>query len=552
MKNGLCRLFAGVNDGDTLTLEKGKIYHIRPEDSYDLKGYYVSNTANTSEKPLGQRNTAMLLQNKKNVTIDGNGAVVMVHGKMTPFLFDRCENVTVRDLTVDYACPTMTEFTVLSNEDGVCLLRFNPDNRFRIDGNTLYFRGEDGPDGAPYWEQESDAGNRFVRIYDPAAKLCRGIGSDQLSFTEIEQTDELTIRVRLKYPDADYVPGYVFQSRNIIRDQTGGLFQRCKNLELLRLRVKFMHGLGIVSQFCENVAFRDCDLTPGEGRTGASTADFFQFSGCRGKLIVENCVARGAHDDYINVHGTHLQITELSGDCRSMTVRFMHDQTWGMQAYEIGDRLEFIRWDTLRPYGEAVVTAFERLNGSDIRLTLDRPAPEGVIVGKDVVENATWTPDLYVHGCDFGPTHGRGVLCTTRGEVIVENNRFYHLSCSPLVVEDDCNFWFESGYTTHVIFRNNEVIGCNSMLNYIDAPVIRYSPKVMNENSREFVHGKLTLTGNTFRESYTGRHTVRLEYLENAEILDNTFDAPLMISAKMCGDVRLEGNHTPKNCQETG
>ena len=40
------------------------------------------------------------------------GAEILIHGKMTPILMDRCENITVKNLVIDYAAPTMTEFTV--------------------------------------------------------------------------------------------------------------------------------------------------------------------------------------------------------------------------------------------------------------------------------------------------------------------------------------------------------------------------------------------------------------------------------------------------------
>ena len=164
-------------------------------------------------------------------------------------------------------------------------------------------------------------------------------------------------------------------------------------------------------------------------------------------------------------------------------------------------------------------------------LHLDTALPADLELNRDVVENATCTPDLYVRNCDFGVTCGRGILCTTRGEVIIENNRFYHLWGPALLLEDDCNFWFESGYTRHIIFRNNEVIGCEYANTCTDAPVIRFSPKVMDENSTAFVHGKLTCTGNIFREARLGRHTIRLEYVESADIRDNDCDAPLFVSA---------------------
>ncbi len=536
--NLLCNLLADVKDGSTLTLEDGAVYHIREEDSHTLTGYYCTNTATTSQNPDGLRRTALYLKDKKHITIDGNGATVLVHGKMTPFLFDRCENITVKNLTVDYAAPTMTEFTVLSVDGKVCVVRFNPGSLFRVDGSNLYFCSDLGLDGKPYWEEPSNSGPRFTLWYDPIAEVTSWCGNGQFVFDAIETLDDRTLRLTFKEEDHGLKAGRVIQSRNIIRDQTGALFQRCKDLRFENLRVKFMHGLGMVHQFCENITYINCNLTPGEGRTIASTADFFQFSGCRGKITVDGCRASGAHDDFMNVHGTHLRVVEVDPTAHSMVVRFMHHETWGIQAFEVGDELEFIRWDTLRPYAEAVVTAWERLGDTDIRLTLDRPLPEGIVLNKDVVENATWTPDVYVRNCDAFMIACRGILCTTRGEVIIENNRFYHLRGPALVIEDDCNFWFESGYTRHIIFRNNLLDGCNYGNNYPGGPELCYSPKVMDGESEAFVHGKLTVEGNDFRNARRGgKHIFHFEYLSEAEFIGNRFDAPVEVTTHHCGKI---------------
>lgn len=542
--NELSKLFLDIRDGETIVLEKGRVYDVRQDDSFELTGYYCSNTAKKHENPDGMRKTAIFLKEKKNITIDGNGATLLVHGKMTPMLFDRCENVTVRNLTVDYACPTMAEYEILSNENGVCVIRINPECRFRVSGNEIIWMGEDGADGKPYWEDSHVGNRRHVKLFDLEKEICRDFRRDDLHFEKIEQLDSVTLRVHLKNKTAPFYAGCVVQTRNIVRDQTGSIFQRCKNLTFEGLRIKFMHGLGMVSQFCENVSFIGCDLTPAEGRSIASTADFFQFSGCRGKLTVADCKAWGAQDDYINVHGTHLRIVEKDEEKRSITVRFMHDETWGLQAFETGDELEFIKWDTLIPYAKATVTAWERIDDTDILLTLDS-VPDAEI-GKDVVENASWTPDLHVCGCDFGPTAGRGILCTTRGKVVIENNRFRNLWGPALLIEDDCNFWFESGYTTDITFRNNTVDGCEYGGTFPEAPVIRYTPKVMNAESAEFVHGKLTLTGNTFINPRAEKHGIHLEYLREAVIEGNSFDAPFEITQIRVGDIK-ENNNTVIN-----
>ncbi len=533
--NELSSIFIDIHDGETVILEN-RTYHVRQDDSFLKKGYFCTNTAKLHENPDGTRYSAVFLKDRKNITIDGNGAEILIHGKMTPLLFDRCENITVKNLTIDYACPTMTEFTVLSNDNGNVVIRINDECLFRKDGNDLVWMGETGADGKPYWENYHTAQGRYVKVYNPDTEMCHDFNRNDLAFENLTQLDKQTLSGTLKNRDAKLPAGSIVQTRSIVRDQVGSLFNRCKNLEFLNLRVKFMHGLGMVSQFCENVKFTGCDFTPGEGRTIASTADFFQFSGCKGKLIIDKCKARGAQDDYVNVHGTHLRIVDKNEEEKSIIVRFMHPETWGFQAFEKGDSLEFIRWDTLKPYAETVVTDYEKLNDTNIRLWLDRELPE-IEIDKDVVENATWTPSLHVTGCDFGPTSGRGILCTTRKDVIIENNRFTKLWGPALLIEDDCNFWFESGYTENIIFRNNIVDSCSYASMYEAAPVIRVTPKVMDEASREFVHRKLTIGNNTFLNPVTGRHTIWLEYIEEVNIIDNTFDAPYDIYKKVTGKV---------------
>ena len=539
--NDFCNLISEIKDNDEIILEKNRIYDVRQDDSFSLKGFYCSNTAKKHENPDGTRLSALYLEGKKNITVDGNGATLLVHGKMTPLLFNKCENITIKNLTIDYACPTMAEFKVLSNEVGTCVIEINKDCLYRIEGNNLIWQGENDLSGVPYWEDSYIGNRRHIKLIDPETSIPRDFRRADFDFESIEELGNNQLKVVLKKKDADFPMGATFQTRNIVRDQTGSLFQRCKNLSFENLRVKFMHGLGMVSQFCENVTYKNCDLTPAPHRTITSTADFFQFSGCKGDLFIENCKAQGAHDDYINVHGTHLRIIEADYSNNSIIVRFMHDESWGFQAFEVGDELEFIKWDNLQPYDKTKVISYKKLNDTDILLNLDRALPE-IEINKDVVENATWTPNLYVRNCDFGTTSGRGILCTTRGEVIIENNRFYKLWGPALLMEDDCNFWFESGYSNKVIFRNNTVISCDHGNTYPGAPVIRYTPKIMNESFKGYVHDKLILANNVFKNPIGEKHVIWLEYLKETEIKNNTFDTDFEIKTKNVKDVVSENN----------
>ena len=69
----------------------------------------------------------------------------------------------------------------------------------------------------------------------------------------------------------------------------------------------YMHGLGIVSQYTENVTMDRvrCAPRPGSGRLLAASADMMHFSGCKGKILIDSCYCAGAQDDPVNVHGNN-------------------------------------------------------------------------------------------------------------------------------------------------------------------------------------------------------------------------------------------------------
>ena len=78
-----------------------QVYHVRPDDCmlYDMK----------FRKDGGVVKTAVLLENKRNVTLDFNGATLMLHGKQQPFVMERCDGVTIRNVTIVHDRASFTD-----------------------------------------------------------------------------------------------------------------------------------------------------------------------------------------------------------------------------------------------------------------------------------------------------------------------------------------------------------------------------------------------------------------------------------------------------------
>ena len=51
--NELSKIFLNISDNQTVILEENKIYHVYQDDSFELEGYYCSNTAKKDENPTG-------------------------------------------------------------------------------------------------------------------------------------------------------------------------------------------------------------------------------------------------------------------------------------------------------------------------------------------------------------------------------------------------------------------------------------------------------------------------------------------------------------------
>lgn len=535
--NSLIEKISNLRSGETLLLEKNAVYNVYDDDCVRLTGIYCSNTTTKEENPTDAKKTAIFLQNKKNVTINGNGATVLVHGILTPVIFLGCENITLKNLTIDYARPTMSEFTVLENRHGECVLEISEESLFEIENGSLCWVGERKADGSPRWKHAYKADDVLSMYFSPEEKKLRFLkreAGDKFpsvpAFSRVEKIGARMVLATLKNKEAFLPEGAVIQTRRVTRDEIGGFFNRCKNCVFEGLRVAFFHGLGLLSQHCENITFLNCDFTPSRGRTFSSNADLLHFSGCKGKIVIKNCKSYGTHDDFINVHGTHLKIVAVNEKQRRAIVRFANPNSRGFQAFSVGDTIEFIRRDTLLPYHRTKVLRFSKLNDTDVELTLSalphKTAKNGVCaladaIG-DAVYNYTQNPRVLIENNYFGYCAARGVLCTTRKKAVIRGNVFENIAGAALLIEDDCNFWYESGYTKNVIFKNNKVIDCG-FENGETNREIAVTPKVLSVAPQKSVHGKLTITDNKFYAP-TKKHEFLFEHIRRVISKRNFFN----------------------------
>jgi len=522
------------NHKSTLIFPKGR-YDFWPDGAIRAK-YFVSNTSTEQEDSAKIKTIGMLFKNVKNLTVDGNGSLFIFHGKMTTIVLDHCENVILKNIHMDFERPTMSEMRYANVKDKSIELEIHPNSKYDIVNNQLIWHGEG-------WKTTHFHGVEF----DTTLKTMRY--SDWKIFNKSKATEIRPNLVRFEIPgNFKPISGNIMTVRDIIRDQVGMLILESKNITLEDIGMHYMHGLGIVSQYTENITMRrvTCAPRPETKRIIASSADFMHFSGCRGKVTVENCKFSGAHDDPINIHGTNLRFTEKLGN-NKLKLRFMHGQSYGFNVFFVGDTISFVHSESMQRFANGKVKSVERLNDREIAVTFESGVPEGLELN-DCVENMTWTPEVHIKENYFTRTNTRGILLTTPRKAVVENNTFFRTGMSAILIEADSEGWFESGPVRDVTIRNNEFIDCA----YQGGPgnaVIAINPSNKKADVKKPVHFNIRIENNVFKTfDYPvlyAKSTQGLSFSNNTIIRTNDL-MPQSENKKMfyfnaCSDVQISG-----------
>ncbi|MFJ4685529.1 NPCBM/NEW2 domain-containing protein [Streptomyces sp. NPDC088789] len=498
-----------VGGPTTIHFPKGT-YHLWPEQA-PKRELYVSNTAGT-DQALRTKNIGILLEDMRDVVVDGGGSKIVNHGQQTVFAAIRSSDVRFTNFSQDWVAPRTVDITVTDTgvADGRAyrVIDIPETYRYTVDGTSVRWSGERSPvTGEPYWTGENALG--YTQVHDPASK--RTWRTSNPVFQNVAGINDLgdgLLRISYTQGDPPKDRGHVYQMRETTRDTPGALFWESARVTVDHVQLGYLHGFGIVGQFSEDitidtVTFRADRAT---GRVTSGFADHIQMSGVKGTVRVKNSVFDNPQDDPINIHGTYLQVT--AAEPRKLRLRYMHHETAGFPQFYPGDKVELVDKRTMLavPGVTAKVVSVEGPSGTGVpggadpdthlrnmTVTLDRPVPASVLAnpGDHVAENITYTPTVEITGNTFQSVPTRGILVTTRKPVLIENNRFDGMSMASIYVSSDAYQWYESGPVQDVVIRGN-------VFDRPASPVIFFDPTNRDTVAGRPVHRNVLIEGNTF------------------------------------------------------
>lgn len=521
----LCELIekiAGTDGEKSVCFEKGTYYI----DSEKCKKYmlYITNTVGDNEFSADEtphlNAVPLYFKGMDYLTFDGNGSVFVIDGKVTNVAVEKCRNITLKNMEIRYAHPDMHEMKVVRVASFFVDFQIDGDTQFKFSDNKLYFYGKDycapaDKDAAnAHWIGliRKNTPNKVKRVSHPLAGALK-----------ISRLKKNIVRAyflnTLRFKTADCF--YIYD----VRRQFAGIFiNESENIVLQNIKQRFNYSLALVLQDCKNVDVNSVQFSPekNSARKLASVADFIQVCMCRGKISITNSLFEGAGDDCINVHGVHFKMQSVNGN--KIIVRFMHNQSHGYLPIHTGDEIAFINPDTLLQEGKTVVKDARLLNEYEIELTLD--SARNAAVGH-VVEDITACPEVYFADNTVNRIITRGCLFTTRGKVVVENNRFISNSMSGILLSDDAKSWYESGMCRDVTIRNN-------IFDYCGKTPILIKPE--NKIHGGAVHKNIRIIHNVFKK-YRG-FCVYAKSSDNIVLKDNVYHSQKHIKTVNCSNVQ--------------
>lgn len=468
---------------------------IFPKGRYDFwpqyaieKQYYESNS-----DVIALRRCGILIEDMKNLVIDGQGSEFVFHDRIQPFTVDSSQDIVIKNVSIDWELPMTTQAEIKEVTDNYIDIAINVlESPYTIEDEKLTFVGEGWKSGL-YGVMEFE---RETKLIAPQTGDAGCLGPDYEGY-KAEQLSYGLVRLHYAFKRKPAKGNYLVLRHNA-RDHAGMFIVDSKHVSIQNLNMYNNAGLGILSQYSQDLMFKNVNSVPNPAkhRIFAGHDDGLHFSNCKGSIVVDSCRFLGLMDDPINVHGTSVRIVERKTN-KTLVGKFMHHQSVGFIWARAGERVGIIENNSMHTIGSATVESFKTITPELFEITFREPVPTSVVEGY-ALENLTWTPDVHIKNSFFGSNRARGILISTPGRVIIENNTF-ESSGAAILIAGDANNWYESGAVTDVVIRHNTFNDpCMTSMYQFCEGIITIYPEVPKPQVDRPFHRNIRIENNIF------------------------------------------------------
>ncbi len=526
-----------------IKFEKGE-YHFYPDKGLE-QFCYISNHNDVVIK------TAFPLFNMKDLVIDGQGSTFIFHGKMIPFLIDESQNISLKNLSIDWEVPFHSEGLVVANDlkNRTFDLKISDIYPYEIRNRQLYFIKESYEHNlgqAILYDPERKAIAYNTESYTPLTlyhdipeyiKSPKIVSSYKYKLDPIAPSQRILGReFRLQVEEIE--PGVVRVFNHGKKMPPIGEILVCKGEQHLNrlapairltdvygfnatnVNIHHAGGMGVIAENSADLILDNVNVTPSHGRMVSTTADATHFVGCRGKVVLKNCTFNNQLDDATNVHGTYQEVVDLL-DEKSIGVKMGHFQQQGFVIGKPNDTIGLVRLsESFFPYDELTIKSIKKLNSRYQIIMFNENLPETMKTG-DLIENLCGYPEVLIENCNISRNRARGLLLSSPKKTIIKNN-FFSTEMEALLIPVESGHWYESGNGSNITIENNTFQDCNH--SGYDRGVIRF---VTDDDNENIAFNNIKIIGNKFNHFdnliLEVANTNNLEFSNNTISISKTF-----------------------------
>lgn len=420
-----------------------------------------------------QQGSHLWLRDLRDVEIVGERVELLCGATIKAIGFERCSNITLRGLTIDYDPLPFCQGTIVA---------LGPEKKW------MEF---ELCEGYPVHELEENK----IEIYEPSTRELRrsshygwsamtAIGPKRY---RISKGDSYRYR---ELVDTEVVGDWlVIDNRTKEKASTHAIeLNECNGIRLEDITLYASPCFGFLERDSTASSYLRCridrrppELDPikrAQPRLRSLNADAFHSKDAAKGPAIISCTARYQGDDCVNINGRYHYVASSNGKQLRIAVL---DQVPKFQA---GDPVSFLPYAGPRP-PDAVVTNLqpdptpisEKEKNLLRRQHLDAKIRTALLEGKamwytlTVDRQINMSPGSAVccplrlgHGfvvkdCNFGPNRSRGILIkASHGEI--SNNRVHGSWMSAILLTTEF-WWMEAGLCSDVLIRNNHISGCH-------------------------------------------------------------------------------------------
>ncbi len=487
----------------------------------------------------------LLLKDRKGVTLDGSGAVLILRNdrernyrySTDGMHVERCSDITITNFKIRAQFPSNTGYRVLAVTqeyvDIQCLSRIPLTGKEQFVATSMF--GESGRPLGLYW-----FGTRHP-------EGIHSVIAGEIATTSLEPVDTPHLplggnrfRIFNLWGDAGKLrPGMHGALLHTNYGLSCFVFRDCSGVTIDSVEIQDFGGMGcVILPYCRDFIFRRfcCRTSDRELQPYSCTRDAVHTTGLGGKLLMENCFFEAVGDDILNSHAVPLHVVEKRG--AELVLRLdkpgaRFPERWG----RAGDLLAVYDGENFRRKTPVVIRSIEREH-----LTVDAAAgAEEVQVG-DYLLNTAYCPEITVRNCVAVNCRSRFCVEAARGAEFYGNHFDMCSFTAPIYISCSFREWAEAGIVENISVHDNDLFCIRDHQN-VETDRKAVVVWVRDEPDSERVQNRYRNI-RIFRNRIAGR--VEVSHTDGLAVEENWFDmAPEnAVQTKFCTQVRVRGNRS--------